>query len=184
MALGPSDNATITGNTVNGAREGGISFVNSDTAIIENNTITNVAGDGWSVGALSLKDGPSNVTARYNTIYDNAGTWGGYNGTGHGIGIDGVPSNIVLNLNNLYGNSGYQAYNASSVSVDGKCNWWGDAAGPGTVDVDGPIDVATWLDGPYPGGNCVPEPATMLAVGAGVAGLAGLRRKRRMARDA
>jgi len=111
--LGPSDNATITANTVDGAREGGISFVGSDTATIEGNVITNAAGDGWSVGALSLKDGPSNVTARYNIIYGNDGTWGGYAGTGHGVGIDGDPSNIVLNYNNIYGNAGDGCHNYS-----------------------------------------------------------------------
>jgi parallel beta-helix repeat protein len=56
-----SNNAIIVDNSINGAREGGISFVGSDGATISGNTITNAAGEGWSVGALSLKDGPSNV---------------------------------------------------------------------------------------------------------------------------
>ncbi len=76
-AVTPSDRATIRNNDVNGAREGGISFVASDTATITGNIITNVAGSGWSVGALSLKDGPSNVEAYNNTIYNNDGSWGG-----------------------------------------------------------------------------------------------------------
>jgi len=128
-----SNNATITDNTVNGAREGGISFVSSDGATIAGNTITNVAGDGWSKGALSLKDGPSNVEAYNNTIYNNDGSWDGYNGTGHGVGIDGSPSNINLYCNSIYGNAGYGCYNYSAVLVMAENNWWGDTSGPGGV---------------------------------------------------
>ncbi|MCK4722273.1 MAG: right-handed parallel beta-helix repeat-containing protein, partial [Dehalococcoidia bacterium] len=123
-------NATIKGNNVNGAREGGISFVGSDGATISGNTITNVAGEGWSVGALSLKDGPSNVQAYSNTIYNNDGSWGGYSGTGHGVGIDGTPSNINLHHNNIYGDTGYGVYNYSTVVVMAENNWWGHASGP------------------------------------------------------
>jgi len=156
----PSDNATIHNNTVNGVREGGISFVGSDGASIHNNTITNVAGDGWSVGALSLKDSPSNVDAYDNTIYDNDGSWNGYSGTGHGVGIDGTPSNINLHDNNIYGNTGYGCYNYSTVTVTAKCNWWGDASGPsgsgpGTGDaVSVNVDYSPWLLGPAPDGPC------------------------------
>jgi len=96
----PSNHATITGNIINGAREGGISFVGSDTATISGNTITNVKGEeppaGWSVGALSLKDGVSNVTASGNYIYGNDGQG---TGSGRGVGIDGSSSNITLTGN-------------------------------------------------------------------------------------
>ena len=129
---GPScNNAIITDNYVDGAREGGISFVASDGAIISGNTITNAVGEGWSKGALSLKDGPSNVEAFNNTIYGNDGNWNGYNGTGHGIGVDGTPSNIYLNYNKIYDNTGYGIYNYSGVTIDATHNWWGHASGPG-----------------------------------------------------
>ena len=133
---GPScNNAIITDNYIDGAREGGISFVASDGAIISGNTITNVAGEnppvgGWSVGALSLKDGPSNVEAYNNNIYNNDGAWSEYNGTGHGIGIDGTPSNINLHHNNIYDNTGYGIYNYSTVTIDATRNWWGSPTGP------------------------------------------------------
>lgn len=120
MGLRPSHDATIYNNTVNGAREGGISFVGSNNAVIHHNSITNAAGDGWSVGALSLKDGPTNVEAHHNTIFNNSGTWNGYNGTGHGVGIDGAASNIDLHHNSIYGNSGLGVYNGSSKGLVGS----------------------------------------------------------------
>ena len=151
-------NAIIIDNTINGAREGGISFVNSDGATISGNTITNVAGEdpsvgGWSVGALSLKDGCSNVEAFGNTIYNNNGSWGGYSGTGHGVGIDGIPSNINLYFNNIYGNTGDGCHNYSTVAINATNNWWGNASGPippGTYDsygdeVSDNVNFEPWL---------------------------------------
>ncbi len=127
---GPSDNATITDNVVDGAREGGISFVRSDGATISGNILTNVAGSGWSVGALSIKDGASNVEACNNIIYNNDGSWGGYGGTGQGVGIDNTPSNINLYGNLIYDNTGYGIRNYSTVSIMAEYNWWGDISGP------------------------------------------------------
>ncbi len=141
-----SDNATVINNYVNGAREGGISFVASDGATISGNIITNVAAEGWSVGALSLKDGCSNVEAYNNTIYNNDGSWGGHNGTGHGVGIDGNPLNINLYLNNIYGNTGDGCNNYSSVQVTAINNWWGNPNGP---------DAAAF--GGYPRGDTVSD---------------------------
>ncbi|MBN2227594.1 MAG: right-handed parallel beta-helix repeat-containing protein [candidate division Zixibacteria bacterium] len=122
-AVLPSDNAQIYNNDINGAEEGGISFVASDNAAIYGNTITNAAGAGWSVGALNLKDGPTNVNAHDNTIINNSGTWNGYSGTGHGVGVDGAASGITLYHNTIYGNSGYGVYNSSGKGSDG---FWGD----------------------------------------------------------
>jgi len=121
-AVLPSNDAQIYDNDIDGTEEGGISFVASDNAEIYGNTITNSAGAGWSVGALSLKDGPTNVNAHDNTIINNSGTWNGYSGTGNGVGIDGAASGITLFHNTIYGNSGYGVFNSSSKGLDGLWN--------------------------------------------------------------
>ena len=152
MGLRPSHHAKIYKNRVDGAQEGGISFVASNDAEIYDNTITNAAGEdpavgGWSVGALSLKDGPSNVTAYRNLIYNNSGTWNGYNGTGNGVGVDGSASNINLHHNRIYGNSGYACRRYSTSIVLAENNWWGSVDGPqdllGSSEVPPCGDVST-----------------------------------------
>lgn len=169
-AVGPSDNATITDNCVDGVREGGISFVHSNGATISGNIITNVAGAGWSVGALSLKDGCSNVQAYDNTIYNNSGAWGGYGGTGNGVGIDGTPSNISLHNNNIYSNTGYGLRNYSTVVANATSNWWGHASGPGGMgpgsgdEVSNYVAFSPWLTAPY-----IPQMGVATSTGTGTA---------------
>jgi parallel beta-helix repeat protein len=178
MGLGPSDNANIISNHVDGAREGGISFVGSDGALIERNTVTNVKGEepegtgGWSRGAISLKDGVSNVTVRLNVVYGNDGLG---TGSGRGLGVDGSSSNVSIventisdnagggikvmgattgwqaNDNCVYGNTGYGAENTTGTTLDFESNWWGAAdgpsgVGPGSGDaVSADIDFDPWL---------------------------------------
>lgn len=172
----PSNHATITGNVINGAREGGISFVGSDDATITGNTITNVKGEespaGWSVGALSLKDGVSNVIASGNYIYGNDGQGTGsgrgvgidsnssnitlssnyiYNNTGGGVKVMGTTTGFAANNNYIYCNTGYGAENTTGVSLDFENNWWGDSDGPGPVGpgdgdtVSANVDYDPWL---------------------------------------
>ena len=170
-AVGPSDNAVISGNTINGAREGGISFVASDTATISGNDISNVQGGGWSVGAISLKDGVSNVTVSGNTIHDNDGLG---SGSGRGVGVDGANTNVSLtgnaisdnagggvgvmgsasgfsaHDNRITGNTGYGADNSTGTPLDFEENWWGcpcgpSGEGPGNGDaVSTNVDYSPW----------------------------------------
>lgn len=154
--LGPSNNAIITRNRVDGAREGGITFCASNGATITDNTITNAKGEepplGWSVGALSLRDGVSNVVVSGNNIYGNDGLG---TGSGRGIGIDGSWSNIDINhnfirdnagggikvmgtgtgyfkcnFNCIFDNTGYGAENTIGSPLDFENNYWGHRTGP------------------------------------------------------
>jgi hypothetical protein len=156
--VGPSDNAAITGNVVDGAIEGGISFVASNGAVISGNDVSHVKGEepegafgGWSRGAISLKDGVSNVTVSDNVVHDNDGLG---TGSGRAIGVDGTSSNITVtgntirdnagggikvmgttsgwtaNSNSIYSNTGYGAQNVTGAVLDFTDNWWGSADGP------------------------------------------------------
>ncbi len=169
--LGPSDTATITDNFIDGAREGGITFCASDSAFISGNAITNVKGEeppaGWSVGALSLKDGVSNVTVSNNYIHGNDGLG---TGCGRGVGVDGTSSNITIfdniisdnagegikvigstsvwscNSNYICCNTGYGAENTTGTTLDFENNWWGASDGPSGVGPGSGDSVSTNVD--------------------------------------
>lgn len=131
--LGPSDYGLIKNNLVDGAREAGIALSVSDHTTVLNNTITNADGGGWSIGALSIMDGSTDIDVRQNRIYGNdgpgiaIGTPGGsstlsdiliggavadhndvYSNPGGGIWFRNVTatSGIEITYNNLYGNTG------------------------------------------------------------------------------
>ena len=171
---GPSNNATITGNIVNGAVEGGISFVASEIATISDNEIYNVKGGGWSVGAISLKDSASHVTVSDNTVYNNDGsvcpsdyepcsglgigvdgnshaiTLSGnqvYNNAGGGIKIEGTTSGFVATNNSIYGNTDYGFENTTVSVLNATSNWWGSAV-PTTVvgNIFGTVDFTPLLN--------------------------------------
>ena len=154
--LGPSNDAIISHNHVDGAREGGITFCASSGATITDNTVTNVKGEeppaGYSIGAISLKDGVSNVVVSGNNIYGNDGLG---TGSGRGIGIDGSWSDIDINhnfiennagggikvmgsgtgyfrcnSNCISSNTGYGAENTIGVMLDFENNYWGHYTGP------------------------------------------------------
>ena len=198
-AVGPSDNATITDNLVDGAVEGGISFVASNTALISGNRVTHVKGEepegafgGWSRGAISLKDGVSNVTVSQNEVYENDGLG---TGSGRGIGVDGTSSNVSIVENNIrdnagggikimgatsgwsannnciHGNTGYGAQNTTASTLDFENNWWGDSSGPsgsgpGSGDaVSTNVDFDPWLTAPA--SVCAPTPTPTPPPGVG-----------------
>ncbi len=91
---------------------------------------------------------------------------------------------VAINQNNIVGNAslGVSVDAAVTMEVNARCNWWGDAGGPGAGGangVSGSADVSTWLDGPYPDGNCIPEPAALALLGTGGVGVLIRRRRRR-----
>ncbi len=152
MAQGPSDNCQIKNNVVNGTREAGIIFAGSVDCLIEGNSVTNSQGEGWSFGAISIKDGSDDVTVTQNTVHNNPTL---------GIGIDGASGDILIEYNKIYENTGYGVQSLSS-AVNAENNWWGDATGPKQATtspcasgdgVSDNVDYTPWLDAAYPEGG-------------------------------
>jgi len=162
----------ICNNVIRDSTEDGVYLYSDGTVAVEDtlikgNEIFNLTGDytsgvefwGWDEGGDPAITG---TIVAENDIYDCT----------YGVriksGVEDI-SGTKVNNNNIFDNTtGLQNYLISTVNA--KCNWWGDAGGPGVGGANGvvgQVDVSTWLDAPYPGGNCIPEPATMglLALG-------------------
>ena len=117
--LGESDYGLIKDNTVNGAREAGINLCDSDNSTVSGNSITNADGEGWSIGALSIMSGSSNVEVFKNQINGN-------DCAGIGIGTPGSSStqtDILIggseaDHNDVYGNAGGGVWFRNATATD------------------------------------------------------------------
>ena len=67
--------------------------------------------------------------------------------------MGGIQANSVvkINRNDLSGNTAYGIQSGPATATNGKCNWWGDASGPGPVgpgsgsNVSTDVTYAVWL---------------------------------------
>ena len=131
--------------TVKGRGTGSDSSYSSNPAFVDDITVVHCTFDGNERGIRFGEPGknnlgPTNVIVEENNIVNNIQ---------HYSGIDGTAYGGLINVMD------------PTVSVMAECNWWGDISGPsgigtGTGDAAvGTIEYLPWLDGSYPGGNCV-----------------------------
>jgi hypothetical protein len=162
IALFKTNGAQITGNTVVGG--GGSSAIYIGGA---NSNVT-VSGNQVSSAGAAVKvanafgDGVnSSVTITGNTLQTS--TYGVY------VTAPSVTaaSTVVAHLNNLTGNMSFGINNEATGTLDGTCNWWGAANGPGPVGPGSGDKVSTnvtftlWLLSAAPGHSPDPcAPAT------------------------
>ncbi len=126
VATSPSHTSlTFTNNSLHGN-----SFSNAYILGVSGGTFTN----NWILPAsdstgIAFGGGDSNIQVTGNTIINGAR---GVRVEDDGYGI-GNNSGVVINRNNLSGDTNYGIGNLSAGTVDGTCNWWGAANGPGPV---------------------------------------------------
>ena len=197
VSTDPSVNILIQGNSISditsvnrGAygihfNNGNGSTINSGLQIL-NNTISNLNGGGW-VHAIGLEAKTPGVVVYGNSISNLAPAPGGTiavwfeseEGTSFATG--------KVNENNLdvtmvnYGIAVDPALSVAhpALNVDGTCNWWGAANGPGPVGpgsgskVSDNVNYSPWLIAPAPGGAClggVPQTAGKVTGGGQIPG--------------
>jgi RHS repeat-associated protein len=119
-------------------------YLNNAKPIIQYNTIRNSSHSG-----IYLSGTGSNGTAvSCNNLKDNL----------YGVYTAGSAQPLV-NDNNFLRNQQYGVYNADSLIVDAKSNWWGDTDGPGFNgdEVYGNVNYDSWLTAES---NCINTPPT------------------------
>src|SRR5882672_3606818 len=180
-ASNPSLNILIEGNTisdihsvnrgayaihVNNGASTAPSATGFTTVTIRNNTISNLVGGGWT-HAIGLEGDTPGVLVVDNSIsnllaptVDSVAVWFEDNPSFSTGRVNQNNFNVTIAA---YGIAVHPANSLAypALSVDGTCNWWGDAGGPGPVGPDGGakvspnVDFSPWLTAPAPGGACL-----------------------------
>jgi parallel beta-helix repeat protein len=166
-AAGTNKNVTFTNNTIEDN--------NADNSMVY---VVDLAGGTFSgnkiaqPGATAIKfaTADSDITVTKNVLTGSAYGVRIINGTDDGLGaIVRDSSNITVNNNDVSGNTAGGVANEGGYAgaLDGACNWWGDASGPGSVGpgtgspVTASVTYAPWLttgnlDGDCTGGTAPP----------------------------
>jgi len=162
LLKGTASTALITGCTYTGKGTGdwldyGIEVGAGGTANIIGNTITNCFNSttAWNSAGIFVSDayGPgSSATITGNTLTGNTeGIAVGYIQPHHPSDF----SMVTANYNNIFGNTAAGIDQIGNITIDGRCNWWGDASGPsgagsGSGDiVSNNVNYTPWLTEAY-----------------------------------
>jgi hypothetical protein len=131
---------------------------------IRDNVIERLTGGGWA-HAVGLEGDTPGVVVVGNAIDDVVDTTVTVPPDAIAVFFEENPSfsGGSVNLNN-FGDvaAGIAVHPAlAGPPVNGECNWWNSASGPGPVGpgtgdlVSANVDFTPWLDAPAPGGSCV-----------------------------
>lgn len=160
--------STVTGNTFDGNDTSrclqlyGVQFGldPSENVLVSENTFTDCGGpSAGAMWALQLSEGVDGIDILNNEFTNTKGDSINTRGTGWTLNSD-----IHINYNNITGSTVFGINNTVNGTLDGECNWWGAADGPGPVgpgsgdNVSTNVDYAPWLVGPAPGGGCTGVP--------------------------
>jgi hypothetical protein len=161
IALFKTDGAQITGNTIVGDGASSAIFIGGgDINVSVTGNKVSSAGRAVRVNNI-IGSANSSVTITGNTLKNNT--------DGVSVAANSENGTVTAHRNSLTGNTGFGISNdlASGITtLDGACNWWGAANGPGPVGSGSGDKVTTgvtfqpWLvsanlNGPCIGGNVV-----------------------------
>lgn len=160
IALFKTNGAQIIGNTVVGSGASAIYVGGGDSNVFVSGNQVSSATSAVKV-ANGFGDGTnSTVTITSNRLFNNA--------YGVNVATNSVSDTVQARRNSLTGNTLFGIFNdtASGGMVNGTCNWWGAANGPGPIGpgsgdkVSTGVIFTTWLvsanlSGPCIGGNVV-----------------------------
>lgn len=161
IALFKTNGAQIIGNTVVGTADSSAIYVGGgdSNVLVSGNQVSSAASavkvaNSFGVGTNST------VTIASNRLFNNA--------YGVNVATNSVSDTVQAHRNSLTGNTLFGISNdaASGGMVNGTCNWWGAANGPGPIGpgsgdkVSTGVIYTTWLvsanlNGPCIGGNVV-----------------------------
>jgi hypothetical protein len=163
-----STDTTIQGNTITNVTSDtkggyGIAIPNASAdqtgLLIKGNTISALTG-GW-VHAIGVEGNASNINVNHNVI--SSLTSGGADVVGVWFESDPSFSSAKVNNNSLDVGAtkfGIAVSNLLGAPLDGTCNWWGNASGPGGVGggtgsmVTASTTFSPWLTTSNLDGNC------------------------------
>ncbi|MBI4393232.1 MAG: right-handed parallel beta-helix repeat-containing protein [Euryarchaeota archaeon] len=129
-----SSNVDIIGNGIAGGQVG-ISVIGANV-LLSGNTVSGTTAAGFSIGGSY-----PNVTISHNLVTNNTGVGIYFTGSAGSV-TDNVISNnsggglfagrqgVDYSGNNIFDNLNYGACACSTLEIDLRGNWWGDASGP------------------------------------------------------
>ncbi len=164
VAAGAHTNVVVSNNNFHDNTNSNIYAVGVDGANIEDNTITPAS----DATGISLSGADENISITKNVITGGA----------RGVRVEdagynlGANSAITINNNDLSSDSQYGIGNtdAAITNLDGTCNWWGAANGPGPVGpgsgspVTTNVNYSTWLTSDDLDGECDGAPPANVTV--------------------
>jgi hypothetical protein len=156
LALFKTNGAQITGNTVIGDGASSAIYIGGgdSNVLVAGNQVT-AAGSAVKV-ANNFGVGPnSTLTITGNKLYNNA--------YGVNVDVNSTTDTVQAHRNALTGNAFFGIFNdpTSGGIVNGTCNWWGSASGPGPIGtgtgdkVSAGVTFAPWLVSPNLDGPCI-----------------------------
>jgi len=149
-ALPQFSNIVVSNNSIDNHGRGVVFFATTNSSVTAN-TFTPGAINHY--GVLLCGDDPNCIPGIPNTnISITLNSLGCASCVGQGVEVidaNGTSSGLLINRNDLHGLPVGISNNAPS-SVDGTCNWWGSATGPGVGQTSGAVTSTPWLTAASP----------------------------------